>query len=603
MVTGVLPESLASPRHAVAGAAAVAIALAVAAMLLLPGLGAAPFDDPGEGMHAEIARELLGSGRPFALTLNGVPYVDKPPLLYALIASALALAGPSEGAARLVPALAAMAAVGATAWMGSRLLGPLPGLLAGLALLTSTGFFVFGRYVRPETLFVAALALGFALTLTGIADGRPRRTAAGLAAFGAAALAKDPLGALGPPLAIAAAVLLAGRGRPVRAWLPWPGVIVGASLAFGWWALAEAATPGFVWYTVVDNHVMNVAGVRAFPDEDVPLSAVQFLAVALLGAAPWFLPAGAVAWRLARRRAWRDPAETPWVALAIWAVAVLALTSLSAQRLPHYGLPAYPALALLAARGWRDLDVRRLASVHAAFLALLAGGCALAWSADGGWLVAHVLDATDVATRKSAVAGVAAPVPPWATLQPLLGIAAIALGAGALALAVAARARARAVAAAATVGALMLLQPAAAVALQLVSAHRAVEPLATALAREARPDDLVVHEGPIESSGALEWYGSPRPVIVDGRTSVLGFGAGRAGARERFWEADRLRVAWGGGRRVWLVSVRPPERSLAASLPGARLVLAAGGRWLYVNRGVTGGRSRKRAKGQPKPER
>ena len=70
---------------------------------------------------------------------------------------------------------AAVAAVGATAWLGARLLGWRGGLVAGVALLTSIGFFAYGRYVRPETLFVAALAGGFALCLVGI---RRRRTAA-----------------------------------------------------------------------------------------------------------------------------------------------------------------------------------------------------------------------------------------------------------------------------------------------------------------------------------------------------------------------------------------------------------------------------------------
>jgi len=31
------------------------------------------------------------------------------------------------------------------------------------------------------------------------------------------------------------------------------------------------------------------------------------------------------------------------------------------------------------------------------------------------------------------------------------------------------------------------------------------------------------------------------------------------------------------------VSVRSPERSMVAGLPGARLVAASGGRWLWVN--------------------
>ena len=131
-------------------------------------------------MHAEIARELLSGRDPMALTLGGVRYVDKPPLLYALLGFAFALGGASETAARAVPALAALAAVAATTWLGARLLGPCGGFVAGMALLTSAGFFAFARYVRPETLFVAALAWGFALVLTGLTDERRWHVAAGL---------------------------------------------------------------------------------------------------------------------------------------------------------------------------------------------------------------------------------------------------------------------------------------------------------------------------------------------------------------------------------------------------------------------------------------
>ena len=75
-------------------------AVGLAALLLAPGLGGAPLDDPGEGQHAEIAREMLG-GSWITPRLNGVRYFDKPPLLYWLTAAAFHRLGPTEGAARL----------------------------------------------------------------------------------------------------------------------------------------------------------------------------------------------------------------------------------------------------------------------------------------------------------------------------------------------------------------------------------------------------------------------------------------------------------------------------------------------------------------------
>jgi len=553
------------------------------APFLVAGLGATPFDDPGEGMHAEIARELMR--RPsLPLTLGGVPYLDKPPLLYALLVAAFHALGPGEEPARLVSALAALVAIGATAWLGARLADGRTGIVAGLALGTSLGFFVYGRYVRPEALFVAALALGFALLLVGVRDERRPLAAAGLAAFGLAALAKDPLGALAPPLAVGLALALAGQARPLGRWLPWSGVAAALLLGFGWWIAAERATPGFTWYTVIDNHVLNVVRARHFPDEDVPLGAAEFAVVALLGAVPWVLPAAAMVWRLVRRRAWRDPGETPWVALALWALGVLALSAAAPFRLPHYGLPAYPAIAVLAARGWRELGVRGLAAAHAVLFGVLAVACVLAWSSDGTAFLTEVMGATDVATRKSGAMGAPPPFPPWLALRPLIAATALAFAGGAVALTVTAVARARTAAAYATVATLVFVLPSAAGALGLVSAHRAVESLAVEITRRAGPGDLVAVEGPLENAGALEWYGGRRPLIVDGRRSVLGFGATRPGAANTFWDGARLEREWPGPRRIWLVTARPAEQSVVARLPDPLIVTGAGGRRLYVNR-------------------
>ena len=73
-------------------------------------------------------------------------------------------------------------------------------------------------------------------------------------------------------------------------------------------------------------------------------------------------------------------------------------------------------------------------------------------------------------------------------------------------------------------------------------------------------------------------------MIVDGERSVLAFGATLDGAAATFWTSKRLADAWQGDRRLWLVSARAPEASVARTLPGARLVTEAGGRRLYVNR-------------------
>ena len=562
----------------------------VAAVLFGHRLGQAPFDDPGEGMHAEIARELARSGDPFALTLSGVRYVDKPPLLYALIALTFRVGGESELTARLVPAVAAVAGVAATAWLGTRLLGTAGGIVAGLALLTSVGFFAYGRYVRPDSLFVASLAWGFALVLIGLADERRRLVGCGVLAFGVAALAKDPLGLLAPLGVVALAMTLAGRARPLGRWLPWWSLTGALLMAFGWWVVQEIRTPGYVWYTVVDNHVRNVARTRLFPDEDVPLTALQFLAVAAFGAGPWMVAAIASIVGLARRRAWREPEELPWIMLALWALGVFVATAISPFRLPHYGLPAYPALALLAARAWCHWRGRGLLVTHASGLALLAAICALAWRSDGEVFMTRVMETTDVASRKTAAVDQASPLPPWERFQELFGPTAAVFASGALlSAAVTTRRRLAARAGAVPIVVTMLaLMPSVAAALSLVATHRAVRSLGAEIARRAGDRDVVAHEGPLENSGALEWYSTRRPVIIDGRRSVLGFAASRPGESAPFWDAETTRAHWKSPTRVWAVTTRDPAHSLVARLPGARIVATAGGRWLYLSPGPDG---------------
>ena len=544
-----------------------------------------PLDDPGEGMHAEIARELLASGDPFRLTLNGVVYVDKPPLLYWLQALAFTAGGRSELSARAVSAAAAVVAVAATAWLGARLLGAWGGALAGLALLSSTLFFAFARYVRPETLFVAGLALGFALMLAGLEQSRRRLVVGGLVVFGIAGLGKDPVGTLGPLLVVWLALALARRARPHSRWLPWPGAMACLALGLGWWIVAEARTPGTLWYAVVDNKVLNVIGARVFPDEDVTLSAIEFLAVAALGAAPWTLAAAVTMVKLVRARAWRDDAELPWVALALWTIAVVGLTLLSRFRLPHYGIPAYFAVALLAARAWCSPGTRAMTGLHLALVAALALTCGLFAASDGRRFLTAIVGATDEATRKSRLSGEGDPFPGWDVIQPLFAHATVVFGVASVLLTVALvrhrDAWTRPAAPAVIAIAMLLVMPDVASGLAAMSAHRSARAVAQAIAGQMPPGDVLAHEGPIEQSGGLEWYSGRRPVIVDGRRSVLAFGATRPERARTFWNADDLERAWTAGH-VWVISTRAPAHSIAARLPGARLVGVFGGRWLYA---------------------
>jgi 4-amino-4-deoxy-L-arabinose transferase-like glycosyltransferase len=390
---------------------------------------------------------------------------------------------------------------------------------------------------------------------------------------------------LGPLAAIAIAAGLAGRLRPVRGWLPPLGLALMVVVGFGWYAVAAVTEPAFLWYTVVDNHVLNVARMRQFPDEDVPLSALEFLTAAGFGAFPWILAAAVAVGALARARAWRDPAELPWVALAAWAVGLLVFFTVSPFKLPHYGLPAYPALALLAARGWRDVAPRPrgLIAAHLVLFALAGAGCAWAAAGDGRVFTEAVFGVSDVYSRKEAALGQASPYPAWSSLQPLVAWAAVVLLAGTAVLAAAAARRSARLGACAVAAVMLLLVPVVAIGLAVTSSARAVTVMAAEIRARLAPGDLLVLEGPIENAGAVEFYSGHRPVLLDAARSVLGIGATFADAAGTFWSAPRFAEAWASARPPYLLTTREPAQSIVASLPprSARLLFAHNGRWLY----------------------
>lgn len=562
----------------------------VAAALLFSGLGTAPFIDPPEGFHTEIAREMRLGGDVVTPRLNGVRYFDKPPLLYWLISLSSLPAGPTPFAARFWSALAAVGVACVTAYLGMLLGGPRVGLLAGLMVSANLGIFLFGRFVKPDLVFILCLSLaylGFVLAYLG--RGRwPLALFYG--ALGLATLAKDVLGAIGPIVAVAVFFRLT-RERPIRPWVPWWGVGLFCAIALPWYTLVELRNRGFLWYTIVDNHLLNFTRQRAFPDEDVPLGAVEFLIVTIVAFLPWMLAVPAGALRIVGTSR-RNATDRLWLLFAVWAAVVVGFFTLAPFKLPHYGLPAFPALALIAARAWDDTIAAApgaarprvlLLPVALVFIAVtltLVAAWAGVLALPGGAMTAF-----DVTARNLEARGQAAAATPLAAFAGVIRVSAIVFLAGTVALAVAFRRRAAGAGVAIVLATVLAFLPLAGNGMAEFARLRSARPIAEALAIRARSGALVMHEGPLENSGSvLLQLHVPIPVI-DGLQSNLAYGATFPEARGIFWDAPRAREAWAKPGRHFLISVVAADRSIVRSFPLDRvhLLIDRGGRRLYSN--------------------
>ncbi|HWP64288.1 MAG TPA: glycosyltransferase family 39 protein [Candidatus Limnocylindria bacterium] len=348
---------------------------AACAFLYCLGLARAGFYD-NEGRFAEVARQMLVRGEFVTPYLNGIPFLNKPPLTAYLAAAVLSFGGAPEWA-RVVSVAAAAVTLVATACLGARLYGPAHGLAALVLLATSAGFVLEARTLRPDGLLVAAMAVAL-LCLWHAEHGARARTAwlvGFYAAIGVGMLAKGllPLVLLGPPVA---AVMLGTYGLSgVWRLRPGLGCAVLAAIVLPWHVLVAWRNPGFAWDFMVNQHLL-FAFDKKEPRDSEGVSLAVFAGAFVARAAPWIalLP-------LAVRRA-RGGGVDPWRLVPwLWMLTPLGLFALTPSRLEHYSLPALPAVALLAAGPALALARGERGAVRGVVLLLaltaVAGGLAL----------------------------------------------------------------------------------------------------------------------------------------------------------------------------------------------------------------------------------
>jgi hypothetical protein len=564
----------------------------VAAVLFLGNLGRAPFLDPPEGVHAQIAWEMLRSGDWITPHLDAVPYIDNPPLLYWLIGVSFAGLGRSEWAARLWSALPAVAVAVLTARIGILLGSARVGLLAGLLVVANLEVFVFARVVKPDLLFVCLIWLALYACINGYLSGDATMRLVFYGSLGLAVLAKDIMGALGPLAVLALFFWLTEERGVWQGWVAWSGILLLLAIVAPWYALVEWRNPGFLWYSIVDNHLLNFARRRIFPDEEVPLGALEFVGVTAAGFFPWVLALPWAAWRVVSRRASTDQ-DRMWLLLGLWMVVVLGFFTFSPWRLPHYGLPAFPAMALLVARLWNDVieragavpSPRRLLVPPIVLLSALAVLSLLVWK--GALSVpAAVLSAADASSRHMTAPDREFSPAFLSEMEPLFATLGLVFGAGAVAIAAAVLYRQAMIGLGILLATMIAFLSLSGEGLAAFARSRSARVMTEAVALRAAPGDVFVHEGAIENSAS--WLlGLDRPVkIVDGKRSNLAPESTFVSAREVFWDRQALGEAWRGHRRVFLLSVVRPASSVIQQLPADRvhLMVEGGGRWLYSNR-------------------
>ncbi len=308
-------------------------------VLLYPCLSFYLFE-PDEGRYAQIPREMLERGDFLVPTLQGEPYLDKPPLFYWLVMAAYHLFGYHAWAARLVPAVAMHASALVSYLLGRRLLGERAALWGAVLLTVAPAFLGMGRLLLLDGLLTLWVTVGLLAGFLGQREGHRGWWLLAAVGCGLGVLTKGPVAVLlvaGP---------LVGHGmltrKRVEGWLEFAGVVI--LIALPWYVAVCCCLPDFARHFLWQHNVLRF--VQPFDHLQpvwfyVPILLGGLLPVTLL--APWwlgFLLSGRP--EIARRRC----PELGFLLLAgLWCVLFF---SLSGSKLPTYVLPAFVPLCLAA---------------------------------------------------------------------------------------------------------------------------------------------------------------------------------------------------------------------------------------------------------------
>jgi 4-amino-4-deoxy-L-arabinose transferase-like glycosyltransferase len=315
--------------------------------MTLPGTDWLPLVDRDEPRFATATREMMERHDWVVPTFNGQYRFDKPVLTYWLMRAGYSIFGFSEMGARLHAILATIALVLVTWWMGRRWFGERAGFLGAAMLATCLQVFIHGRLALADMPMIACVALACLALKERLEDETPWPRSRWwwllYLSLGVGFLAKGPI-VLAVPV-LAALLFRFALWRKPQAWRRLgllPGIILVLLIIGSWGIPALVETHGLFWKVGMGEHVVQ-RGFEKFNGRGY--TPFFYLATAPMSLFPWiafiaFLPS-------VLKRCWSE--RVAW--LTAWLIAPYIIFTAYATQLPHYVLPAFPALFTLLALG------------------------------------------------------------------------------------------------------------------------------------------------------------------------------------------------------------------------------------------------------------
>lgn len=330
------------------------IVLALICLLtMLPGSFSLPPIDRDEARYVQASRQMLETGNYGDIRLQEVPRYKKPIGIYWLHAGVAQITGYGESAPlwvfRLVSLAGGMVAAFATMWLATIMFGSTAGFASGIAMASIVGLGIEARIAKTDAMLLATVVLS-QLFLARIYLGFHNNQRQGgwtpvlfWLFQGLGILIKGPIIVLASGLT-AVTLLIFDRDRGwVRRLQFGRGILIVVLINLPWLAYISWTSGGAFWQGSVGRDLLGKLAEgqesHGFPP------GYYFLTYSLF---VW--PLGYLALRAGLHMVNRFQTDAAARFLLAWYVPFWLLFELIATKLPHYMLPAYPALAI--SLGW-----------------------------------------------------------------------------------------------------------------------------------------------------------------------------------------------------------------------------------------------------------
>jgi 4-amino-4-deoxy-L-arabinose transferase-like glycosyltransferase len=372
-----------------------AVLLLICVMAWIPGFFTLPPLDRDESRFAQATKQMLETRDFVDIKLGGVARYEKPAGIYWLQAASTAVLGKGMRDAiwtyRVPSLVGAAAAVAATFWLAGAFAGVDTAFFAGLILGLSVLLISEAKIAKTDAVLLGSVTVAQAVILrTYLASRRPALCAApslavllvGWAAFGLGVLVKGPVIAAVTIASIVAVIVWDRDWRWLTALKPLPGLLVALAIVLPWAIAIGVASHGlFYQKSLGQDFAAKLMGDAE--SHGAPPGYYTLLAGFLFWPGSLLLLPGLL-YGIARRQ---DPAMRYLLA---WAATTWLMFELAPTKLPHYVLPAFPALAILCAL-WlssradaqtRAMRIAQLVSLALFVTAGVAFAVFLAWAPD-----------------------------------------------------------------------------------------------------------------------------------------------------------------------------------------------------------------------------